>query len=157
MVPLLLFLHVGAAIVAFGPTFAFPIIGGMGGREPMFANFATRVSEAIEKKPVLPVALTMPVSGIGLIWFAGVDIFSTRSAWLIVGIVLYTAAILFVIRVQTPDVEKVVELTSRPPDPAAGGPPAELLATIKKVQQGGMALTLAIVVIVFLMVFKPGF
>lgn len=157
MVQLFLFLHVGAAIIAFGPTFAFPIIGGMGGKEPMFANFATRVSEAIEKKLVLPVALTMPVSGIGLIWFAGIDLFSTRSAWLIIGIVFYTAAILFVIRVQTPAVEKVVELTSHPPDPAAGGPPAELLATIKKVQQGGMLLTVAIVVIVFMMIFKPGF
>ncbi len=157
MVQLLMFLHVGAAIVAFGPTFALPIIGGLGGREPMFANFATRVSEAIEKKLVLPFALTMPVSGIGLIWFASIDLFSTRSAWLIAGIVLYTAAILFVLRVQVPAVEKVVELTSRPPDPAAGGPPVELLVTIKKVQQGGMLLTVAIVVIVFLMVFKPGF
>jgi uncharacterized membrane protein len=99
----------------------------------------------------------MPVSGIGLIWFASFDLFSTRSAWLIAGIVLYTAAILFVLRVQVPAVKKVVELTSRPPDPAAGGPPAELLSTIKKVQQGGMLLTVAIVVIVFLMIFKPGF
>ena len=157
MIQLFLFLHVGAAIIAFGPTFALPIIGGMGGKEPMFANFATRVSEAIEKKLVLPVALTMPVSGIGLIWFADVDLLSTRSAWLIVGIVLYTAAILFVIRVQNPAVEKVVELTSHPPDPGVGGPPAELLATVKKVQQGGMLLTVAIVVIVILMIFKPSF
>jgi len=157
MVQLLLFLHVGAAILAFGPTFAFPIIGGMGGKEPMFANFATRVSEAIEKRLVLPFALTMPLSGIGLIWFGDINLFSTRSAWLIVGIVLYTAAILFVIRLQNPAVAKVVELTSRPPDPSAGGPPAELLATIKRVQQGGQALALAIVVIVFLMIFKPGF
>jgi len=157
MVELLMFLHVGAAIIAFGPTFAFPILGAMGGKEPMFANFATRASEAIEKKLVLPFALSMPVSGIGLIWFADVDLLSTRSAWLSVGIVVYTAAILFVLRVQVPAVEKVVELTSRPPDPGAGGPPAELLATIRKVQQGGMLLTVAIVVLVFLMVFKPGF
>lgn len=157
MVQVLMFLHVGAAIIAFGPTFAFPLIGGMGGKEPIHANFATRVSEAIEKKLVLPFALTMPVSGVGLIWFGDVNLFSARSAWLIGGIVAYTAAILFVIRVLNPAVAKVVELTSRPPDPAAGGPPAELLATVKKVQQGGMLMTIAIVVIVFLMIFKPGF
>ena len=157
MVQLFLFLHFGAAIIAFGPSFAFPLIGGMGGKEPIHANFATRVSAALVRRRVLPFALSMPVSGIGLIWFAGIDVFSTRSAWLIIAIVVYTAAILFVIRVQNPAVEKVVELTSLPPDPAAGGPPAELRATIMKVQQGGMALMVAIVVIVFLMIFKPGF
>ena len=42
--PYLLFLHVLGAIVAFGPTFAFPFIGALGGAEPQHANFATRVS-----------------------------------------------------------------------------------------------------------------
>ena len=45
--PYLLFLHVLGAVVAFGPTFAFRFIGGMGGKEPQHSNFATRVSETI--------------------------------------------------------------------------------------------------------------
>ena len=39
---ILLFLHIGGAIVAFGPTFAFPILGPMAGKEPQHANFALR-------------------------------------------------------------------------------------------------------------------
>ena len=54
MVELLMFLHVGAAIIAFGPTFAFPILGAMGGKEPMFANFATRASEASRRSSSCP-------------------------------------------------------------------------------------------------------
>ena len=42
LLTLFLFLHVGAAIIAFGPTFAFPVIGGMAAKEPMHGNFAIR-------------------------------------------------------------------------------------------------------------------
>ena len=40
--PLLLFLHVMGAILAFGPTFAYSIMGAMAGREPQHANFSAR-------------------------------------------------------------------------------------------------------------------
>ena len=55
--PWFLFLHILGAIVAFGPTFTFPIIGAMGGREPMHANFATRISYRISERVVLPLAI----------------------------------------------------------------------------------------------------
>ena len=48
--PCVLFLHVLGAIIAFGPTFAFPIIGAMGGAEPQHANFATRVTARISER-----------------------------------------------------------------------------------------------------------
>ena len=66
---LFLFLHIGAAIIAFGPSFAFPIIGAMAGKEPMHGNFATRVNEALEDRLVLPFAISMPFTGVFLIWF----------------------------------------------------------------------------------------
>ena len=40
--PYLLFLHVMGAILAFGPTFAYSIMGSMAGREPQHANFSAR-------------------------------------------------------------------------------------------------------------------
>ena len=43
--PYLLFLHILGAIAGFGPSFAFPIIGAMGGAEREHGNFATRISE----------------------------------------------------------------------------------------------------------------
>ena len=155
------FLHIGAAIVAFGPTFIFPLIGGMGGKEPMHVNFATRVSHAIERKVVLPVALTMPLSGIGLIWTLPINVLAPSGYWLLLGIALYLFALGFVVLRQDPAIEKVILMTSQPSGPPAGGPPAggpppELMAAVKMVQQGGKILGLVLVTIFFLMIFRPG-
>ena len=73
--PWLLFLHVLGAIVAFGPTFAFSIVGAMGGAEPQHANFATRVSHAITTKRVLPIGFTLPITGLAIIAVRGINPF----------------------------------------------------------------------------------
>ncbi len=159
IVAILLFLHVLGAIVAFGPSFAMPLIGSMGGNEPMHANFATRVSLRIEERIIVPLAIFQAVTGIGLIWFAGIDLIA--SHWLLLAIVLYVIAIGFATAVQTKSVERVVELTTMPaggpPPGAPAGPPPGLPEAVQRVQRGGMLLTVLIVVIVFLMVVKPSF
>ncbi len=160
LVPWFLLLHVLGAIVAFGPVFAFPIIGAMGGAEPMHVNFATRVSHAIGDKRVTPVALSMLVTGIGLIWSASVDLFSPGSRWLLFGIVLYVIAITFALAVQRPTVERIIALTAGPPAGALAGtppsgPPPGLMETVAKVQRGGMITGVLLLAIIFLMVVKP--
>jgi uncharacterized membrane protein len=167
LVPWFLVLHVLGAIIAFGPAFSFPIIGAMGAADRPHANFATRVSLAISTKRQIPVALTMPVTGIGLIWSAGFDVFSRSARWLELGIVLYVILFTFAVTVQIPTTRRIIEMTSAPPPaapagatpgaPPPGGPPPALLALIGKVQRGGMFLSAVIVVIVFLMVVKPDF
>lgn len=152
--PWLLFLHVLAAIVAFGPTFGFPIIGAMGGKEREHANFATRVSLTLSRRLVVPLALTMPVTGVAMIVVAGMDLSARANWWLGVAIVLYAIAITVALTVNIPSAARIVELTSGPP-PAAGGPPAGLPALIKRVQRGGQVNAVLIVVIVLLMVVKP--
>ena len=109
--PWFLLLHVLGAIIAFGPTFAFPIIGAMGGREPMHANFATRVSHRVTDRLVEPVALSMAVTGVGLIWSAGIDPFAPAYRWLLVAIAIYVFGVLFSIFVQRPTVKRIIELT----------------------------------------------
>lgn len=161
-----LMLHILGAILAFGPSFAFPILGAMGGREPQHANFATRASYAIEEKLVVPLAFTMPITGIGLIWSRGIDMANSR--WLLIGIVLYVFALAFALFVQAPAVRRLIELTTAPVAGAsaeaaildvalatAGGPPPGLSQAVQKVQRGGQLLAVLIVVIVFLMVVKP--
>ena len=154
--PWLLFLHVLAAVVAFGPTFAFPIIGGMGGREREHANFAVRVSETVTSRIVLPVALTMPVTGVGMIVIAGLDLASRAYWWLGIAIVLYVIAISIGVLNNLPASRRMIELTSAPPAPGSG-PPPELPALRNRVVRGGMVNTVLIVVIVLLMVVKPQF
>jgi uncharacterized membrane protein len=164
--PWFLLLHILGAIIAFGPTFAFPIIGAMGGKEPMHANFATRVSHAIGDRVVQPVAYSMAVTGVGLIWSAGLNPFAADSRWLLVAIAVYVFATLFGVFVQRRAVMRVIELTGghagtppaapAPPSPdAAGGPPPALATAVASVQRNGIVLTLALVVIVFLMIVKP--
>jgi uncharacterized membrane protein len=149
-----LFLHVMGAILAFGPTFAFSIIGGIGGKEPQHANFATRVTAAIGTRLVYPLAILQGVTGVALILIGGIDI--TSRAWLLVGIVLYAIALTFALTIQRSAVNRIIEMTSAPPPPGASGPPPVLVATIRRVQRGGMLTGLLIVAIVFLMVVKPG-
>ena len=160
LIPWFLFLHVLGAIIAFGPAFTFPIIGAMGAADGSHANFATRVSHAISTKRQIPVALTMPVTGIGLIWSAGIDVFNRSARWLELGIVLYLLLLTYAVTVQIPTTQRVIDMTSGPPPEAqpgaaSSGPPPALMALSQKVQRGGMFLTALIVVIVFLMVVKP--
>jgi uncharacterized membrane protein len=156
---IVLFLHVFGAILAVGPTYAYSIIGAMGGREPMHANFATRVSERIGTTLVYPLAVVQGITGVLLIWLAGIDL--TKSLWLGIAIILYLGALAFAFTIQRNAVHRVVELSTPPaggpPPGAPAGPPPGLPEAVKKVQQGGMALGITIAVIVFLMVTKLSF
>ena len=153
--PWLLFLHVLGAIVAFGPTFAFSLVGAMGGAEPQHANFATRVSHAISSRRVIPIGITLPITGLAIIAVRGINPFDRPFWWLALAIVLYLVAYGYGFFVQRHVVERVIEMTSSPPPPGAGGPPPELMALVGRIQRGGMGMGLLIVAIIFLMVVKP--
>ena len=153
--PWVLFLHVLGAILAFGPTFAFSIIGAMGGQEPQHANFATRVSARIGDRLVAPLAIFQGVTGVLLIVISGRDLLASR--WLLLSIVLYAIALSFSLFIQRRNVQQIIEMTSAPPPAGASGPPPALREVVQRVQRGGMFTGALIVVIVFLMVVKPTF
>src|ERR1700730_4484431 len=58
-----LFLHILAAVIAFGPIFVFPIVGGLSAKMPQHLLFAAELNHRIEQRLVLPLALTMAISG----------------------------------------------------------------------------------------------
>ena len=158
--PWLLFLHVFGAIIAFGASFStFPLLGAMSGKEPAHANFGSRVSGAISERVVRPLAILQGITGVALIWVAGIDL--TKALWLDVAIVLYLIALGYALFVQIPNGRRLVELTSGGPPPpgsapaAPTGPSPELLATASKARRGGMLISALIAIIVFLMVVKP--
>jgi uncharacterized membrane protein len=155
----LLFLHVMGAIVAFGPTFSFPLIGSMSGKEPQHGNFALRAQERISDRIILPLAIFQIITGVGLLW--RLDWTPLTKAWLLVALALYAWALaqsLFILR---PTVHKLVEATSAPPPlPPVGaappsGPPPHVAAMIRRARTVGMVNAVLIVTIVFLMVTKP--
>src|SRR3954463_12420363 len=88
---ILLFLHIGGAIVAFGPTFTFATLGAMAGREPQHTNFALRFQEKVVTRFVEPLAVLQGITGLLIVWRAQIDLFATY--WLLVGIVLYLIAL----------------------------------------------------------------
>jgi hypothetical protein len=153
--PYLLFLHVLGAIVAFGPTFTFPFIGAMGGAEPQHGNFAIRVSETLSHRLVLPIGITLPITGAAIILVRGINPFNRPYWWLALAIVLYVIVYGYGYFFQNKLVARVIEITSTPPPPGASGPPPELPPLVARIQRGGMVMTILLLTIIFLMVVKP--
>lgn len=151
--PYLVFLHVLGAILAFGPTFAYSIIAGLGRAEPMHANFAIRAIDRVGTRLVYPLAIFQGITGVLIILSVNYDVMS--RTWLLVAIVLYLFTLGYALTVQRNAVHHMIELTSTPPAP--GTPPSpEIPATGRRIAQGGILLGAMIVIIVFLMVVKPG-
>jgi uncharacterized membrane protein len=151
---ILLFLHVLGAIVAFGPGFAAMVVGPMVAKEPQYANFYARTQMATARTLITPVAISMAVTGIGLIMIRGWGTLTADRRWLEVAIVLYVIAVVYSMAVQAPAGRKLVELTATPPAPGAG-PNPEVPKAAGRVRNGGIILSLLTVAIVFLMVAKP--
>ena len=156
-----LFLHVTAAIIAFGPTFVFPLIGAVSRNHPMHAGFGLLLSEVIEWRLVIPFALSMPVSGVGLAISLSID--WGRNSWLIAGLAVYSVALYTALVLQAPVVRKLVHMTAHAPAPLPAGPgaemagpPPEMAALLKRMQVQGMLLTVFFFVIMVLMIWKPG-
>ena len=149
------FLHVMGAIAGFGVSFAFPFLGAQGAKEPAHANFALRVTDLLSKRWLIPLALLQAVTGIILILVADWDLFANE--WLYIGIALYVIALAFSLAIQAPTEHRLIELTRDPPPAGAtGGPPPEVAALGRRLRIGGMFLTLNLIAIVVLMVYKPG-
>ena len=159
LIATLLFLHIGGAILAFGPTFVFPILGPMAGREPQHVNFALRFQHRVAMRLILPLALFQGVTGLLLIWRIGYNIFAT--GWLLAGISLYLVLLGMNIGIGLPTASRLITLTSGPPpappagSPPPSGPPPEVAALVRRGRLLGLLSAVLIVMIVFLMVVKP--
>jgi uncharacterized membrane protein len=156
---ILLFLHIFGAIVAFGPTYSFILLGPMVGREPQHANFAIRYQHLVSTRMIAPLAILQGITGLLIVWRTNINILATT--WLLVAIVLYIAALVIAFTVLIPTASKLVEATSAPPPPPApdapprSGPPPHIAALVRRARMAGMTNAILIVVIVFLMVTKP--
>lgn len=156
---ILLFLHVFGAIVAFGPTYAFILLGPMVGREPQHANFAIRYQHLVSTRVIAPLAILQGITGLLLVWWAKFNLFATY--WLLVAIVLYVVALTIAFTILIPTAGKLVEATATPPPaptpgtPSPSGPPPHIAALVRRARMAGMTNAALIVIIVFLMVTKP--
>ena len=150
--------HILAVIVAFGPTFAFPLIGGMAGKHPQHSAILTEVIDTIERRMTIPLAVVVPFLGLGLIYTGHFSLW--KSEWLVISIVLYIVAFSFAIFVQNRNSAALVrtlrDIPPGPPPPGATGPPPQIAALVNKTRIGGIFLTVLVVAIAILMVWRPG-
>ena len=173
-VPLFLTIHVLTAIVAFGPNFALPLTSRMAAQEPQHGLYTLRMTERIQRRIVIPAALTMPISGGLLVWSEGINLPATH--WLVLAIVLYLVTISFAVGIQLRTIGRMIQiaggmaaagpvLAAGPgaelarPMVATGGrdssPAAEMAGLAARAQRGGFFLLLMVIVIVSLMAGKP--
>ncbi len=108
LVPVFLTIHILTAIVAFGPTFAFPLIARMAAKEPEYGLFALHLTDRIEKRMTIPLGLTMPISGGLLVWSEGLTF--QDSHWLVLAVALYLAAMTYAIVVQVRSLDRMIEI-----------------------------------------------
>ena len=159
-----LVMHVLGVIIAFGPDIVMvPLIATMGQKYPRYSAFAAEVIHVFESKVATPVAVLIPLFGVGLIYTAHVDLW--KSEWLIVAIVLYIAAFFFAVTIQTRNSAQFVKLLQSmppppepgvPPGPEPGGPPPQVAELGRKLQLGGMYLSFSVIAILVLMIWRPG-
>ena len=152
LIAILLLIHVGGAIIGFGPTFTFAILGPMAGKAgPQGGLALLEGMEAIEKKLVVPVAMAFqPLSGVALIFVSGYNNAFFSHYWLWIGILLYAIAFYLSIFGQNKRLARLIELAK------AGPPTPEFVAIAKKIGQTGPVITVLLVAIIVLMVTKPG-
>jgi uncharacterized membrane protein len=162
---ILLFLHVLGAIVAFGPSFAFALMGPMAAAEPMHMNYTLRLQKKIASTLITPLALVQGVTGLLIVWrisaISGVGFVDVLTqGWLLLAIVLYITALAISFGLIYPNLRILLAGTSGPPPaPSAGGapvgPPPHIMAAARRIRMASMSTLVLIVSIVFLMVTKP--
>ncbi len=154
-----LFLHVMGAIAAFGPSFVLPIIASQARKMPSGALFGLKLTDVVERRLIIPLGLFQALTGIGLIWTVGFDL--TATHWLSAGIILYVIAIVFAILVQARTIESMIHLVEsappRAPGTPPGPPPPAFVALAGRAQNGGIFLSVLLVLIVYFMTIKPQF
>lgn len=152
MYELWLFLHVLGAIVAFGFGFYAPVFGAAAAREPQHGNWYMRASKRVSDMILIPVAISMFITGTLLVVETG-GFRRFEEPWLAISFVLYVVALLIVFLGQRPGLKKLIALTSAPPGP--GGPAAEVPALLARLRLFGFVLLGLVIAIVALMVWKP--
>ena len=143
-----LFLHLLAAVIAFGPIFVFPIVGTLAAQMPQHLPFALELNHRIERRLVVPLSLTMFVSGVGLIWTANINIFQSVYRWCRSASTLWRCS-------------SVSAFSCRPPAGSRSCQQAPMVFrrdefVVRRSQMFGGAATLLFVAIMVLMIVQPG-
>jgi uncharacterized membrane protein len=152
-----IFIHVSAAIIAFGVTFAYPILDMIVHRPSNLRHVGWwhRAQHDIGQKLIAPAALILLLAGI---YLASSGPYNFGSTFVSIGIVIIVVVLGLGGAFVGPNEHKAGELARRDIDAAAGGEiklSAEYAAVAQRLRVGGMFSSALVLVAVFLMVVKP--
>ena len=152
---ILIFLHVTAVIVGLGVTFVYPFLQAFSEKRGVGAvRLSLQFGKWLEDHVVWPGAALVLLFGIGLIFSDQTGYKDDMPAWLSAALVIYILALVVAWFVQRRNVKNALAALEGVADDAPL--PAAYVAVGKKLQMVGGTLGLAIVVITFLMTYKPG-
>ncbi len=148
----LLVLHIGGAIMLMGTSFTYPLIGMIGKKEGSDPKTLLRLGNAIAHKLLVPADYLMPLSGALLILQSkgGWDPFIKQNRWLLGAIILFTALFVIANFIQVPVMKKALAMAER----GEYGP--EFGSLMGKMEKFGPVLGILTVIIILLMILKPG-
>ena len=147
----LLWLHIGLAIIGLGPTFTFPIWTAMARKAgPEHVPFTLRTLHTLITRMVAPIAILLLLSGIALIVVAKWDLLANE--WLWIAIILYLINLTLNLGVALPNLNAILGIISSGQAPQRM---AEIEARGRRQRALGMTAALIILTILALMVWKP--
>ena len=145
---ILKFLHVAMAIVAVGFNASYPIWFAVAKREPAVALTILRGIKTLDDRFANPAYALLLVLGLGMVFTAGIPL---TTFWIDAALVLYLILVLVALVGYSPTLKRQIAALS------AGGTTSAQYARLS--QRGsiiGVVLMLDVLIIVFLMVVKPG-
>ena len=158
-------LHLITVIVGFGTVALNGIRGAQAKQRPGPGGLAIGESGHVVNDVAEKFIYAVPVLGLGLVFMSD-DAWSFGQLWVWLSLVLYVVGIAVSHSVLIPSEKRMnvlaAELVAAGPPPAgapAGGPPpqvVEMEGLEKKLAAAGTFLNVLVVVVVALMVFKPG-
>ncbi len=156
-ISIVLVLHVLGAILGLGTNLTYGLIAAVGERAGGAGRtYGLRLIQQLDGHLANPAYVAQLVTGLILVWLLELDLFDT--SWLLVALVLYAGVAVTGITVYGPVLRRQVALAERLEAAGEGGDPAlaaEYAAVARRSTILGIAVTLAVVLIVVLMVVKP--
>ena len=149
---LVLVLHILTAIIGFGGMFIAGFYGAEARNRPGREGLAVAETtlKVTDRIPTVAVYL-VPILGILLILLSD-DTWKFSEAWISLSLLLYIVLVALAVTVQVPAIRKMVAVRQG----ADGAQPLQMQAEEKKVATVGGIVNLLWIVVLFLMVFKPG-
>lgn len=142
------FLHVIFAIIAVGWNASYGFWLARAAREPQATQYFTlKTVKLMDDRVANPLYGLLALSGLFMVWNAG---YSLTTLWIALALTLYVIAIVFAFTQITPNFRVALHALE-----SEGAESAAYKAAMAKGRTMGIAISVVVVAIVFLMVVKP--